>query len=310
MMSAWRLAALLWLAWGATGAVWAQLPAAAAAAFADGRALLAQSQTTATASRNAILAASRVRQQLGALRPGRDAAADTAARQGLLQQLERQQAEGARLRAESEALRQRAAARLTDGLVAGWARWVGDTRPLTMDDEVRQFFAHNTVLRSVHPDQPMPAPPVPDADAARVHEMTLRLPMLAAQRAPPDLDIAAFQLSRDQRYFAHIAVHAEGEGPAASAAAVPLNRLHRWRLLVSDLEGQPVANAVIGVAGHMPGHVHGLPTQPRVTGELAPGVYLVEGLKFQMDGWWVMQFEIQPRDAVAAPDNVAFNLVF
>ena len=93
---------------------------------------------------------------------------------------------------------------------------------------------------------------------------------------------------------------ADGEG----------DRLHRWRLLVSDLAGQPVAGAAITVAGHMPGHVHGLPTQPRVTRELAPGVYLVEGLKFQMDGWWVMQFDIQPRDAARPADNVAFNLVF
>ncbi len=65
--------------------------------------------------------------------------------------------------------------------------------------------------------------------------------------------------------------------------------MHRSRLLVSDLDGAPVQGATILVAGHMPGHVHGLPTQPRVTQELAPGV-LVEGLKFQMEGWWVMEF--------------------
>jgi hypothetical protein len=141
--------------------------------------------------------------------------------------------------------------------------------------------------------------------------MTLRLPMLAAQQAPVDLDIAAFQLSRDQRYLAHIEVHSEvSAGGAGNASAVPVNRLHRWRLLVSDLAGQPVSGATIGVAGHMPGHVHGLPTQPRVTAELAPGVYMVEGLKFQMDGWWVMQFDIQPADAAQPADNVAFNLVF
>ena len=282
-----------------------------AAVFSEGRALLDQARQTAQASRQAILDASRTRQQINTARASRRAAPDgTPSADELLRQVERQQADGARWRDESEALRRRARDRLAQGMAAGWAPWVGDTRPLTMDAEVQDFFAHNTTVRTVHPNQPPATGTLPDDAALKAHDMSLRLPMLAAQQAPTDLDIAAFRLSRDQHYLAHVEVHAEPGAATGNAAAVPLNRLHRWRLLVSDLAGQPVAGAAITVAGHMPGHVHGLPTQPRVTRELAPGVYLVEGLKFQMDGWWVMQFDIQPRGAAGPADNVAFNLVF
>ena len=82
---------------------------------------------------------------------------------------------------------------------------------------------------------------------------------------------------------------------------VPLNEIHRWVLVVEDQAGQPV-EAEFKVVGHMPGHVHGLPTAPQVTQQLAPGVYLVEGVKFQMRGWWVMQFETDN-------DSLRFNVV-
>jgi YtkA-like len=289
----------------------AQAVADGPAAFAEARAWLDQARQKDQAARQAILDASRTRQQINAARAGRTPPGTSApSPDDGLQQLERLQADGARWRDEADTLRRRARDRLAQGLAAGWAPWVGDTRPLTLDAEVQQFFAHNTPVRTVHPDQPPPSGALPDDTALKVHDMTLRLPMLAAQQAPTDLDIAAFQLSRDQRYLAHIEVHPDPGAAAGNAAAVPLNRLHRWRLLLADLHGRPVAGATITVGGHMPGHVHGLPTQPRVTQELAPGVYLVEGLKFQMDGWWVMQFDIQPHDPAQAPDNVAFNLVF
>lgn len=292
----------------------AQAPSAADAAFAEGRSWLAQAQQRAQASRAAILAANRIRQQINALRAGRPAApgAGSPSPDDLLRELERQQADGARWRAEAETARERAQQHLAEGLTLGWAPWVRDTQPLTLDTDAARFFArraHNAPLRSVHPNMPDAAAAPVDAEAA-AREMSLQLPMLAAQQAPPDLDIAAFQLSRDQHYLAHIEVHADAPSDLGNAAAVPLNRMHRWRLLVSDLAGRPVAGAVIRVTGHMPGHVHGLPTQPRVTRALAPGVYLVEGLKFQMEGWWVMQFHIQPADAGAPADDVAFNLVF
>jgi hypothetical protein len=55
----------------------------------------------------------------------------------------------------------------------------------------------------------------------------------------------------------------------------------------------------------MPQHGHGLPTQPLVTAYLGDGTYLVEGMKFQMGGWWVVDFTIE---ANGQSDTVRFNL--
>lgn len=292
----------------------------AAAAFSAGRqALAAAVQFTAT-SRQALFDAAALRRALASRRSagatGAVAAEDTA-------RLETLQRQGAEARDRADAARREAVAHFAQGLRSGWPQWVRDSAPLTLDSDLRQALdpriAHNARVRSVHPNMP---PAVADtitqpASAPLDEAFTLQFPMLASQNPPRDLDIASFQLSRDARFVAHIEVDTGGDGAVGSptgAAAVPLNRLHRWRLLVSDLQGAPVKGARIEVGGHMPGHVHGLPTQPRVTGEVAPGVYRVEGLKFQMDGWWVMQFEIQPAagpaGGVPAPDNVAFNLVF
>lgn len=288
------------------------LPASATADFAAGRAALARSTEWSQASRQAILAAAQARRRLlsrGGAPAGAGETADAAA------DLERLQRDGAELRARSETARADALRHFAAGLTAGWPDWVADTEPLTMDHGLRslmeQIAAHNVRVRSVHPNMP---PPTIDAPASAPEDggLSLHFPMLASQNPPADLDIGSFQLSRQQRVVAHVEVEPAAGTPAGNVAAVPLNRLHRWRLLLSDLQGAPVAGAAIDVGGHMPGHVHGLPTQPRVTREMAPGVYLVEGLKFQMEGWWVMQFSIRPREAAAdaEADHVAFNLVF
>jgi hypothetical protein len=55
----------------------------------------------------------------------------------------------------------------------------------------------------------------------------------------------------------------------------------------------------------MPQHGHGLPTSPQVTQNLGNGDYLVEGMKFQMPGWWEVRFSIS---AGAQTDTITFNL--
>ncbi|MEI2609238.1 MAG: FixH family protein [Candidatus Promineifilaceae bacterium] len=85
-----------------------------------------------------------------------------------------------------------------------------------------------------------------------------------------------------------------------------INQMHSWILHVETADGEPVEDAVITVDGGMPQHGHGLPTQPQVTENLGGGDYRVEGLRFQMGGWWEVSFAI---DAAATPDSVTFNLV-
>lgn len=74
--------------------------------------------------------------------------------------------------------------------------------------------------------------------------------------------------------------------------AVPINRIHSWKITVMTSEGVPVKHAKITVNSSMPEHGHGMPTKPEVTKDLGEGVYLVEGIKFSMPGFWVVEFTI------------------
>lgn len=107
-----------------------------------------------------------------------------------------------------------------------------------------------------------------------------------------------------------------GSGPRASVsqlyvaslqAGEPLRkrRLQTVSVRVADAAGRPVENAMIAVGGGMPEHGHGLPTQPRVSRMLGNGVYEIDGLRFNMSGWWELELAIQ---AEAGTDTVTFNL--
>jgi hypothetical protein len=86
---------------------------------------------------------------------------------------------------------------------------------------------------------------------------------------------------------------------------IRINQLHSWRLHIETPDGKPVEGAQITVDGDMPQHGHGLPTRPRVTRDLGNGDYQVDGLKFHMPGWWIVEFDIQ---VSGQTDHVTFNL--
>jgi hypothetical protein len=88
--------------------------------------------------------------------------------------------------------------------------------------------------------------------------------------------------------------------------AVAINKMHSWQVKVTTPDGQPVRNAEVAVDGGMPQHGHGLPTQPRVTRELAPGTYQLDGMKFSMPGWWEVKLDVR---AKPGEDKVTFNTV-
>lgn len=87
---------------------------------------------------------------------------------------------------------------------------------------------------------------------------------------------------------------------------IPVNKMHQWTLHIETVDGKPVENATIQVDGDMPQHGHGLPTSPRVTKYLGNGDYLIDGMKFQMGGWWLMDFTITADTQV---DAVHFNMM-
>jgi hypothetical protein len=90
-----------------------------------------------------------------------------------------------------------------------------------------------------------------------------------------------------------------------STGTIPVNQIHQWTLHVETADGLPAEVATITVDGDMPEHGHGLPTRPRVTQYLGDGNYLVEGMKFQMGGWWIMDFTITTSDQT---DTVHFEV--
>lgn len=87
---------------------------------------------------------------------------------------------------------------------------------------------------------------------------------------------------------------------------IVINEIHSWVLTLSTPSGDAVENAEITIAHLMPQHGHGMPTEPQVTRYLGDGEYLVEGMKFNMRGWWTIDFTIA---APAASDVATFNLI-
>ena len=115
-------------------------------------------------------------------------------------------------------------------------------------------------------------------------------------KAPRDLDFSRTQLSSRGLYRGTFQ-------PVGDSIRV--GRLHSWRLHLETADGKPVDDATIAVDGGMPQHGHGLPTKPRVTGRLGDGEHVVDGMKFNMGGWWVVKFRVA---GALGPDSVTFNL--
>lgn len=80
-----------------------------------------------------------------------------------------------------------------------------------------------------------------------------------------------------------------------ASAKAPVGRFHQWTISVVSTRGVAVSGARVSIGGGMPGHGHGLPSQPQVTREIAVGQYLVEGMRFNMPGQWEITV------AIAAP---------
>lgn len=114
---------------------------------------------------------------------------------------------------------------------------------------------------------------------------------------PADLDLSTRRSSAQGLYSIS---YSPQSGP------IVVNQIHSWVLHVESPDGRPVEDAQILVDGDMPQHGHGLPTRPQVTRSLGNGNYLVEGVKFHMPGWWVMDFEVT---AGGKTDKVRFNLM-
>ena len=133
--------------------------------------------------------------------------------------------------------------------------------------------------------------------AADVAAVSLLEGCMLFAKPPKDLDYSRTRQSEAGRYRATI--RPQGD-------SIPKGKLQRWTLHLETPAGVAVDSATVRVDGGMPQHGHGLPTKPRVTRALGHGDHLVEGMKFNMGGWWVVKFRVA--SAAAGADSVVFNV--
>lgn len=74
---------------------------------------------------------------------------------------------------------------------------------------------------------------------------------------------------------------------------IVINTIHNWVFHIQTPDGDPVTGANISVTGGMPLHNHGLPTDPRMTQEIGNGDYLIEGVRFHMNGYWELLVTVE-----------------
>jgi len=100
---------------------------------------------------------------------------------------------------------------------------------------------------------------------------------------------------------------AEGRVVVTLEPAQPLRprQMQTVRVVVRDADGGTIDDARIAIDGGMPEHGHGLPTRPRMTRALCAGLYEIEGVRFNMGGWWEFRLAITSDRGV---DTVTFNL--
>jgi hypothetical protein len=89
------------------------------------------------------------------------------------------------------------------------------------------------------------------------------------------------------------------------SGAVEVGRFQTWILELHERSGAAVVGADLAIGGGMPIHGHGLPTQPRVSDDLAGGRYRIEGVKLNMYGDWVIEVVVQ---TATLRDRLRFDL--
>jgi len=92
---------------------------------------------------------------------------------------------------------------------------------------------------------------------------------------------------------------------APESGAVELGKFQTWILELRQTGGDAVTGAAVAIAGGMPGHGHGLPSQPQVTEEIGSGRYRIEGVKLNMVGAWVIELFVETS---AGRDRLRFDL--
>lgn len=114
---------------------------------------------------------------------------------------------------------------------------------------------------------------------------------------PDDLDLSLTRISNGGLYRAQL---------SPEALPITVRQMHIWTVTLQTAAGAPASRASIAISGGMPQHGHGLPTAPQVTKSLGNGRYQIEGVKFNMRGWWTFELAINGANGA---DVVTFNII-
>jgi hypothetical protein len=114
---------------------------------------------------------------------------------------------------------------------------------------------------------------------------------------PDNLDLSLAKLSDGGLYHVEL---------IPDASPIGVGKMHVWTVQLETASGKPVTQADFVISGGMPQHGHGLPTAPQVTKNLGDGRYQIEGVKFNMGGWWTFKLDVK---GTAGSDAVTFNIV-
>ncbi|HIP22121.1 MAG TPA: Auxin-binding protein [Rhodobacteraceae bacterium] len=117
------------------------------------------------------------------------------------------------------------------------------------------------------------------------------------QPIPDDLDLATTRATDNGHFMVTV---------SPEDAAYQRNTIHTWIVEITTPDGAPVEGGEILIDGGMPQHGHGLPTNPLMTESLGEGRYKIEGVRFNMRGWWELKLAIV---AGETSDSITFNLV-
>ena len=133
-----------------------------------------------------------------------------------------------------------------------------------------------------------------DSQAPKETAMTMQKKMAMI---PGDKDYSRTRLSEEKKFRISVTSLIE---------PIPINQIHQWKIHIETSNGVPVVDAKVSISGGMPMHKHGLPTSPRVTKNLGEAKYLLQGMKFNMTGWWELIIKV---DTPSEQDIAIFNVI-
>lgn len=89
------------------------------------------------------------------------------------------------------------------------------------------------------------------------------------------------------------------------AGSVRIGQYQNWLLQLSGTALDPNGTTLLRITGGMPEHGHGLPTRPQFSATTTPGQYRIEGLRFNMQGNWLIIIDIVHS---GQPERLTFEL--